>query len=100
MSRGPGRLQRRILTALEAHPEHRLSRGELRRLFPDTDRSNLRRALRSLARMGHAYERTKELELDPVTGEWGPRWVFLVRPEPMSTEEFIELLRLLDNRQE
>ena len=78
MSRGPGDLQRRILAALECHPERKLSRGELRLLFPDADPANLRRALRSLIRMGYVHERTEDLELDPATDEWGPRWVFLV----------------------
>ena len=80
MSRGPGSLRRRILTVLEAHPENKLSRGELRLLFPDADPTNLRRALRSLTRMGHTYEHTAPLKLDPATDEWGPRWVFLGRP--------------------
>jgi len=88
MSRGPGRLQRRILVTLEGHPEHKLSRrGEIRLLLPDADPANLRRALRSLARMGHTCERTAPLELDPATEEWGSRWVFLVRPGPVSSDD-------------
>lgn len=87
MSRGPGSLQRRILAALEAHPHHKLSRGEIRLLFPEADPANLRRALRSLARMGQTSERSEPLELDPATDEWAPRWVCLVRSEPISPEE-------------
>jgi hypothetical protein len=87
MSRGPGSLQRRILAVLQTHAELKLSRGEIRVLFPDADPANLRRALRSLAGMGLSYERTEPPELDPATDEWAPRWVFLVRSQPVSSEE-------------
>ena len=87
MSRGPGSLQRRILVMLDTHPEHKLSRGQLRLLFPAVDRANLRRALRSLVSMGHIHERIEELELDPADDEWGPRWVFLARSKPLSPKK-------------
>ena len=91
MSSGPGSLQRRILGLLEGHPDHRLSRGHLRLLLPDTDRANLRRALRSLARMGYVHERIEhfrlDLRLDPATDDWEPHWVFLVRTGPLGTEK-------------
>lgn len=87
MSRGPGSLQRRILSRLEGQPDHCLSRGHLRLLFPDTDRANLRRALRSLTRMGYVYERIEELELDPVTDDWESHWAVLVRPVPLGSEQ-------------
>ena len=95
MSRGPGRLQRRILAALEADPDHRLPRSALRQLFPDADRANLRRAIRSLVRMARVYEHAEDDTIDPCTDEWGVRWVVLVRPMPVSAEELNELLRLV-----
>ena len=95
MSRGPGRFQRRILATLEAQPEHRLPRSALRQRFPDVDRANLRRAIRSLVRMGRVYDYTEDDVIDPYTDEWGIRWVVLVRPEPVSAEELDEILRLV-----
>ena len=95
MSRGPGKQQRRIIAALEAHPEHRLPRSALRRRFPEVDRANLRRAIRSLVRMGRVYEYAEEDVIDPYTDEWGIRWVVLARPEPVSDEDLDELLQLL-----
>jgi hypothetical protein len=56
MSRGPGRLQRRVLERLHKVPEGRMSRRALEERFVDHGRStasNLRRALVSLERMGY-----------------------------------------------
>jgi hypothetical protein len=53
MSRGSGRLQRRILELLEQCPEHRRNREELDRVLIDGegfDPSNVRRAILGLAR--------------------------------------------------
>ncbi len=100
MSRGPGKLQRRIIAALEAHPEHRLPRSSLRRRFPEVDRANLRRAIRSLVRMGRVYEHVEDDVIDPYTEEWGVRWVVLVRPEPLSAEDLDEILRLVQEQYE
>jgi len=65
MSRGPGKLQRRIIAALEAHPEHRLPRSALRQRFPDVDHANHRRAIRSLARVGRVYEHAEDVVISP-----------------------------------
>ncbi len=54
MSRGPGRLQRRILQHLEVAPERQLSRRALEVIFVNgagCGSSNLLRAIRSLERM-------------------------------------------------
>ncbi len=54
MSRGPGRLQRRILQHLEVAPERHLSRRALEVIFVNgagCGSSNLLRAIRSLERM-------------------------------------------------
>jgi hypothetical protein len=95
MSRAPGRFQRRILAALEAHPEHRLPRSALRQRVPNVDHANLRRAIRSLVRMGRVHEYAEDDEIDPYTNEWGIRWVVLVRYEPVRFEEIEEILRLV-----
>ncbi len=53
MSRGPGRLQRRVLERLEATPERKRNRVELDRVLVDEegfDESNVLRAIRGLAR--------------------------------------------------
>jgi hypothetical protein len=56
VSRGSGRLQRRILELLEQSPERKRNREELDRLLGDGegfDASNVRRAIRGLARKHH-----------------------------------------------
>ena len=53
MSRGAGRLQKRILELLEQSPEHKENREELDRVLANGegfDPSNIRRAIVSLAR--------------------------------------------------
>jgi hypothetical protein len=65
MSRGPGKLQQCILAALEAHPEHRLPRSELRQRFPDVNHANHRRVIRSLARVGRVYEHAENVLIGP-----------------------------------
>jgi hypothetical protein len=87
-------VQRSILDTLKQHPEHRVPRSELRQLFPETDPAILRRAIRSLVRMGCVYEHAEDDAIDPVTDEWGVRWVVLVRYEPLPTKS---LTRCSDN---
>ncbi len=53
MSRGPGRLQRRLLELLEAAPERSLNRVELEQVLVEGegfDPSNVRRSIKGLAR--------------------------------------------------
>lgn len=53
MSRGSGRLQRRVLHLLETAPEHNMNREQLDQVLVETekyDASNVLRSIKSLAR--------------------------------------------------
>lgn len=70
-------------------PEYRLSRAELRQRLPDADPANLRRGIRSLARMRLVREEIEDDTIDPGSEEWGPRWVILTphgKPPPRDPE--------------
>jgi hypothetical protein len=94
MSRGPGRLQRRVLDLLHKAPEGRMSRRALEECFVGHGRytaSNLRRALVSLERMGY------------VSLQEGPNldqsYVALLPPvEPLSDEVVSQLLAEISDR--
>jgi hypothetical protein len=94
VSRGPGRLQRRVLAALARSPGDRLPRSALYRGCPDADPSNLRRALRGLRRMGRVSERYDPEAIDPFTDKRGVRWVILFRPRPVPNEVLAVILAL------
>lgn len=56
LSRGPGRLQRRLLELLEAAPDRRLNREQLELVLVEGEghyASNVLRAIRGLARKHH-----------------------------------------------
>ncbi len=88
MSRGPGKLQRRILQRLHRAPDGRMSRRALEERFAGHGRytsSNLRRALVSLERMGYV-SLTEGPNLDQ-------SYVHLPPPvEPLSDEVIAQLL--------
>jgi hypothetical protein len=71
MSRGLGLLQRRVCEALEEAEGHELPLRELRRRLGDTDRSNLRRAIRGLLKRGIVEEPPSEGEPSVALTDWG-----------------------------
>ena len=89
MSHGPGALQKRILAELESVPGERLELDSLKRRFRGVDRSNLRRAIESLKRMGELSDYVED----------GVRWIELPRElDPSEDEWLASLLLELDRR--
>jgi hypothetical protein len=84
MSRGPGRLQRRILAEVAAEHEDGLPSSVLRHRLPDADPANVRRAIRGLVRMGRI-----RTEYDHYHQE---RRLVPVRARHLSNEELREIL--------
>lgn len=88
LSRGSGRLQRRVLELLEAAPDRRLNREQLDRVLVDAegfDPSNTLRAIRGLARERRAGFTDQRHKKDSI--------VCLPRKVTYLTEE--EIFRLL-----
>jgi hypothetical protein len=94
MSRGPGRLQRRVVDRLHQAPEGCRSRRDLEEHFTGHGKytsSNLRRALLSLERMGHIIlEEGRTLDQSYVA--------LPPRVEPLSNEFVSRLLAEIRDR--
>lgn len=86
MSRGPGKLQRAVLYEVWSSRGETISRRHLRRRFPGTDSSNLRRATASLLRRGLLKERVSEL---------GARYLDAIPIEPEVPDEVIKAHQML-----
>ena len=95
MSRGPGALQRDLLEVLHS-VGGRMRWQELAARFPEVDRSNLRRSVRSLQRMGYVGE----VGIGPFRRIWTtPPPIRLDARRPFGNDELDKLLRLLPRQQ-
>lgn len=94
MSRGPGRLQRRLLELLEATPERRLNRKDLERVLVEDegfDASNVLRAVKGLARRHRVGFTDLRRKADSTVSL--PRKV-----QPLTNDELADLLREIAGR--
>jgi hypothetical protein len=91
MSRGPGRVQRKILELLETQPDRRISRRGIDAVLVGEDGhdpSNVRRALRGLRRMRRVgLDEGRSLDDSLVTLPSPPR--------PVSDDEVFALLAMV-----
>jgi hypothetical protein len=92
MSRGPGRVQRKIVKLLEAQPDRRLSRRDIDAVLVEEDGhdpSNVRRALRGLRRVRRVgLDEGRSLD-DSLVSLPSP-------PRPVSDDEVFALLAKID----
>ena len=92
MSRGPGRVQRKIVKLLEAQPDRRLSRRDIDAVLVEEDGhdpSNVRRALRGLRRVRRVgLDEGRSLD-DSLVSLPSP-------PRPVSDDEVFALLAKVD----
>jgi hypothetical protein len=89
LSRGSGRLQRRILELLEQSPERKRNRGELDEVLvgnEEFDPSNVLRAIKGLARKHHVGFDDRRRKKDSVVSLPSP-------PRPVSDHEVFAILR-------